>query len=150
MEVYVIQLLSGMMGSIGFAMVFNVSKRLMLPVAFGGFASWAVYLVFAEVFHCGLLLSNVAAAAFCQIYAEIIARTMKTPTTGVCIPAVIPLIPGSFLYYTMYAAVHKDWDSFRDFGSKTLQNTLGIAIGISFVSGILYIVTNHAKRRKQK
>ncbi len=148
METYIVQLLSGMVGTIGFALIFGVSKRLMLPVAIGGFASGAVYLLCAEVFHCGPLLSNVAAAAFCQIYAEVLARAMKTPTTGICIPAIIPLIPGSFLYYTMYAAVHRDWVSFQDYGTKTLQNTLGIAIGISFVSGILYIITNRARHRK--
>lgn len=150
METCIIQLVTAMVGSFGFALIFNVNRRLLLPASLAGFFAWGVYLLCAEVFGLHLLVSNVVAGAFCQLYSEVMARILKTPSTVICIPAVIPLIPGGSLYRTMYSAVHQDWEMFRFYGYQTLLTALGIAAGISFVSAILYIVMNHAKQKAQK
>lgn len=142
MENMPLQLLTAFFGSLGFSMIFNVGKRYLLPAALGGLLSWIVYLICKEFLNLDLMVSTIVSAACCQIYSEIFARVMKCPTTVFYIPAVVPLIPGGSLYNTMYAAVFRNWDQFRSYGLQTLQVTLAIAVGISFVSGILYILTN--------
>lgn len=146
----IIQLITAFVGSIGFALIFNVKKKLIITSAIAGFLGWGIYLLCSEVFAIGVLVANIFASAFCQIYAEITARICKTPTTVVYVPAVIPLIPGGALYNTMYSAVHSDWPQFKVYGSATLQTTLGIAIGLSFVSAILYIITRMAHNKALK
>ena len=150
MKVYIIQLVTATIGSLGFALIFNVNRRLLIPASLGGLFAWGVYLLGAEWLGLHLLVANVIAGAFCQIYSEVLARTMKTPSTVICIPAIIPLIPGGALYRTMYSAVHQDWEMFRFHGYQTLLTALGIAAGISFVSAILFMLMNHAKQRAQK
>lgn len=150
METYILQLVTATIGSLGFALIFNVNRSLLLPASLGGFFAWGVYLLCAEAFDLNLLVSNLLAGAFCQIYAEILARILKTPATVICIPSVIPMIPGGALYNTMYSAVHQDWEMFRHYGYVTLQTALGIAVGISFVSGILYVLTRSARQKAQK
>lgn len=150
METYILQLVTATLGALGFALIFNVNRRLLLPASLGGLFAWGVYLLCSEVFGLNVLISNVVAGAFCQIYAEILARILKTPATVICIPSVIPLIPGGALYNTMYSAVHQDWDMFRHHGYLTLQTALGIAAGISFVSGVLYIWIRHSSQKALK
>ena len=150
METYLIQLITATIGSFGFAMIFNVNRKLLLPASLGGLFAWAVYLLCTELVGWNLLVSNLAAAAFCQVYSEVFARVMKTPATVICIPSVIPLIPGGALYNTMYSAVHQNWDQCKHYGYQTLQTTLGIAVGISFVSAILYIFANRARLKARK
>ncbi len=150
MENAIIQMISGMLGSLGFSLVFNVGKKHLLPAALGGFLAWGVYLLCMSFPVMGVLMSTVIASVICQIYAEILARVYKAPTTVFVIPAVVPLIPGGSLYNTMYAAVMEDWVQFRYYGVQTLWGTLGIAIGLSFVSGILYIAVNRAKNKASK
>ena len=150
MEPYILQLVTATVGSLGFALIFNVNRGLLLPASLGGLFAWGVYLLCAEVFGLNVLISNVVAGTFCQIYAEILARILKTPATVICIPSVIPLIPGGALYNTMYSAVHQDWEMFRHHGYLTLQTALGIAAGISFVSGVLYILTRFASQKARK
>jgi len=141
------QLVTAFFGSLGFSLIFNVGKRYLLPASVGGLLSWIVYLLCVNLLALDLMTGTIISAACCQIYAEIFARIMKCPTTVFYIPAVVPLIPGGSLYHTMYAAVYRNWDQFQSYGLQTLQVTLGIAVGISFVSGILYILTNTAKHR---
>ena len=150
METYIIQLITATIGSLGFALIFNVNRRLLIPASLGGLFAWGVYLLAAEWLGLHLLVANVIAGVFCQLYSEVLARILKTPSTVICIPAIIPLIPGGALYRTMYSAVHQDWEMCRFYGYQTLLTALGIAAGISFVSAILYILMNHAKQKAQK
>ena len=143
----IIQLITAFFGALGFALIFNVNKKLLLAAAIAGLLGWGIYLLCSEVFYMGVLVSNIFASAFCQIYAEVSARICKIPTTVVYVPAVIPLIPGGALYNTMYSVVHSDWAQFKLYGASTLQTTLGIAIGLSSVSAILYIITKIARKR---
>ena len=150
MEDAIIQMIAGMLGSLGFSLLFNLGKKHLIPAALGGFIAWGVYLLCMSVSWMGVLLSTIAASLVSQIYSEVLARIYKAPTTVFAIPAVVPLIPGGSLYNTMYAAVMKDWTQFRYYGVQTLWGTLGIAIGLSFVSGILYIAVNHARNKASK
>ncbi len=149
MEKIIIQLISALIGSFGFSILFNLDKKDILPASLGGLLCWGSYLCFSHL-GCGVFVSTVLSAALIKIYSEFFARTFKAPTTVFYIPAVIPLVPGGSLYYTMSYAVSNEWESFKKYGWETLQVALGIAIGISFVTAIFYYFENVSKDRKMK
>ena len=64
-------------------------------------------------------------------YAEMLAHLRKCPATVFVVPAIIPLVPGSFLYYAMSNAVHGELELARQYGHQTLVCALAIAAGIS-------------------
>ena len=147
MNVYVIQLITAFIGSLGFAMLFNLRSKMLFSGAFGGVISWLVYLVVLHLFGGGIFLSSLIASGVGALYAELLARVFKCPSTVFYIPSVIPLISGSSLFYTMSEAVHSNWDGVRHYGLETLYFTLGIASGIFLVSGILHILFRGIKRK---
>ncbi len=140
------ELITATLGSLGFALLFHVSKKHLPSAALGGLICWSAYLLSAK-FISGYFLAPLIAAAVSTLYAEISARIFKAPTTVFLIPSVIPLIPGSSLYYTMYYAVLGDYSQFKSFGEKTALIAFGMAVGISLVSGI-FAVTFKTKRLK--
>lgn len=133
------QLITAMLGSLGFALIFHVSKKYLISAAFGGFVCWGVYLLAAE-FLSGFFFAPFVAAVVSTLYSEISARCFKAPTTVFLIPSVIPLIPGSSLYYAMHYAVLGDYLQFKSFGTQTALVAFGMAVGISLVSGIFAVV----------
>lgn len=141
-----IQLITSFFGSLGFALVFNVRKRNLLLCAVGGVFCCTAYLILYEGLGVHLFLANLAAGAVCQIYAEILARIVKTPATVFYITALVPMIPGGLLYRTMDAAVSREWESFISRGSDTLYTTLGLAVGVGLVSGILHLFLRKKKK----
>ena len=141
-----IQLITSFFGSLGFAMVFQVQKRNLLLCAVGGFFCCGAYLLLHDGLGVHLFLASLAAGAVCQIYSEILARLVKTPATVFYITALVPLIPGGLLYRTMEAAVSRDWENFVLRGTETLYTTLGLAIGISLISGILHMILHKNKK----
>jgi len=134
-----IQLITALLGSLGFAMIFNIPKKYMLVASVGGLVCWAMYLV-TEVFSAGVFIPSLVASACAAFYAEVTARVVKVPATVIFVSAIIPLIPGSSLFYTMSHAVSGEWDLFSQYGMRTIQYILGISCGISIVWSSGYMI----------
>ena len=140
MQKIMMQLITAAIGSVGFGMIFRLRRRLLPPAALGGFMSWGIYL-FAMAKMNNEAVSCLFAAGFSAIYAEILARIEKAPATIFLVTSVIPLIPGSTLYYTMSYAVQSKWEISREYGSLTIQYAVGIAGGISLAWALCYMLT---------
>ena len=135
-------IISGMLGTIGFSALFRCDKRRVLCNALGGALTCAVYVVCYN-FSDNLFLQNFLAAVFVTVYAEVMARFMKAPTTPILACSVISLVPGSKLYYTTYYLVTSEDELFRATLKETLVIAAGLAVGIICISVIVHEVNRH-------
>ena len=143
----IMQLITGMLGSVGFALLFGIRAKYIPFAALGGLLCWGVYLLSFNL-NGIIFLSGLLASGFSAFYGEIIARIEKAPATLFYITAVIPLIPGSTLYYTCSNAVTGNWDMARDYANLTLQYALSIAAGACAVWAITITIENIKKNKK--
>lgn len=74
-------------------------------------------------------------------YAEFMARLEKTPVTVYLISAIIPMVPGGTLYYTMNYAIAKEWNLFYDFGQRTIMIAAAMAGGIMITSSFFKMIS---------
>jgi uncharacterized membrane protein YjjB (DUF3815 family) len=142
----IVHLITAGIGALGFSLLFNVRKDLLPTAALGGLLDWGVYMA-AEWFFGGVFIPSVVAAAFASVYAEAMARIKKTPATVFYIPALIPLIPGGSLYYTMSYAVLSQWSQVKSYGASTAYCALGIAVGMSIVLSVEYTGNKLLKKK---
>lgn len=126
----IIQLVMALLGSAGFAMIFHLRKQLMAVASLGGMFSWLVYLICEPVMS-GYFFPSFVASACGAFYAEMLARILKVPSTPFFVVAMIPLIPGSTLYYAMDQVVHGYLSLASAYGVRTMQCALGIGGGMS-------------------
>ena len=126
------QLAAAFVGSLGFALIFGMRKKYLFAASLGALLGWGVYLI-ADALLSSVFLPPLFAAAFALSYSELMAKLLKTPATLFVIPAIIPLVPGGSLFYTMSYAVHRDLANARVYGTQTLETALAIAAGISIV-----------------
>ncbi len=145
MKDVLLELGTAFIGSLGFAMLFNVRRQFWIPGALGGLLSWGIYLLGTTQTY-GVFMSCLVASAFAALYAEVLARVLKAPATIFFIPSIVPLIPGSTLYYTMSYAVQNAWDTSRTYGLLTIQYALSIASGISLVWAFSMMATKILKK----
>lgn len=136
----VIQLITAFLGSMGFSLLFGMRKSHLLWASLGGVLTWGVYLAVGALLREGFL-PCIMAAGFAVFYAEALAHLRKTPATIFVVPAIIPLVPGSSLYYAMASAVRGNLPDARHYGSQTMQAALAIAVGISFVVALRQLQT---------
>ena len=89
-------------------------------------------------------------AILVSIYAEILARLLKTPTTTFIMSSLIPLIPGGSLYYTMSSLFSGTLEGFLDRGIYTLELTVALALGIVLSGAIARMITAVGLHRAEK
>ena len=87
-------LLTALLGSAGFALLFNVRKQLLPLAALGGALCWGAYLL-AGVWTQSVFVQSFAASAVTAVWSEILARVKKTPAQQYLIVGLIPLVPAA-------------------------------------------------------
>ena len=139
MEFYIIQTITGLIGSVAFAVLFGVCTRRLGWIAFGGGAGWVVYLV-CRAGGYDMFVGLFMASLFVAALSEVLARVLKTPVVLLLVPMLIPEIPGGDLYYTMYYLVQGRFQEFGDSSKQVLIEAGAIAMGIIFASYIAKFV----------
>lgn len=125
-------LIAGALSSLGFALVFRLSLRLLLPATLGGAVAYAAYLlgVYSGM---DIFAANFLGAAI-ALFSEICARIFKAPASVFLVPGAIPLVPGRLLYLAMSHLIATEYaDAFSAFKSALLT-AVGIAAGVVIVS----------------
>ncbi len=135
----IIQIFMGFLGSLGFAIMYNIRGKKLAAAAFGGFISWLLFLLF------GFMLESepfryFIVSVLISAYSEVMARILKTPTTTFIITALIPLIPGGSLYYTMANAFSGDFNDFLNNAMHTLHLAIALALGVVAVTAFTKLI----------
>ena len=135
-----IQILTSFIGSLGFSILYNLRGTKLFLSALGGMLSWCVFLLLEAA-----IPSEAVRYFFCSfflaVYAEVLARILRTPATTFLIPPLIPLIPGGSLYHTMRYGLNKQWSLCLAQAFYTLKLALGLALGIIAVLSVLGVIS---------
>ena len=137
----ILEIFTGFIGSVGFAILFNLRGIKLAFGAMGGLFSWAAFIGF-NTFIKSQAVCYFLVAVVIATYAEVLARVLKTPTTTFLMTSLIPLIPGGSLYYTMVYAFGGNTQGFATKAIYTLQLASALALGIITVTAVAKIITN--------
>lgn len=144
-----IQIICAALGTLGFALLFRVRREHLLCATLGGALSWVAYMT-TGLFGAGVFLCPLVGGFVVCLWSELMARLRKAPANVFLIPGIVPLLPGSALYYAMEGVVNKDTEVFAAKGIEALLGAVGIAGGILIASEIvrLILVLSHLRRKK--
>lgn len=132
------------MATLGFGIVFNLKGKHLAFAALGGSLSWFLYILCID-FRFSIIASLFTASVLGGIYSEILARVLKAPVTVFVICAIIPLVPGSGMYYTMLESIRGNIYGALSSFLSTLSYAGAIAIGILLVSSVMKIINSIKK-----
>ena len=135
----VLQILAGGVGSLGFGYLFNTRGKYLAVATIGGLLSWFLFIVLHYLIPnepiCYFIVSFLM-----SVYAEVMARAMKTPTTTFITTTLVPLIPGGSLYKTMASAFESNADLFLTRGIATLELAAALALGIIVAASLTKLI----------
>lgn len=135
--------------TLGFGILFNIRGKKLFFAALGGAISWFVYLLGLSFDLTTLSALFISSLVF-SLYSEIFARILKTPVTTLVICALIPLVPGGGMYYTMYEAVTGNIMKSIEIGITTIASAGTLALGVIFVSTITRLFVSAKRKREIK
>ncbi len=128
-----VQLSAALVATLGFALFYNVKKREIPALAVGGLGVWVVYLAVSALVPEMPFLATFVASVVGAIFSAGMGIWFKVPASIFFYVAVITLIPGRMLYFTMACAAAGSWALFENFATMTLIAVLGIAAGMSLI-----------------
>lgn len=128
-----VQLGAALVATLGFAMFYDVKKREIPALVIGGFLVWVVYLGMKALVPDATFLDTFIASVVGALFSVGMGLWFKVPASIFFYVAVITLIPGRMLYFTMACAAAGSWALFENFATMTLVAVLGIAAGMSLI-----------------
>lgn len=146
----IIQILAAMGSTFAFGVIYDLKGIKLLFASVGGALGWSVYIL------CTAKGSSdpgafLFAAMSITIFSELSARVLKTPVTSTLIASLIPLVPGSGVYFTMSYFIQGKTEMALEKGIETLLITVAITVGIIMVSTfsqIYYKIRRYDLKRK--
>jgi len=145
----IIQIFAGFVGSIGFAVLFNIRGIKLWITALGGLLSWLLFVLLSKCIAGEPAIYFIIALVISSL-AELMARVLKTPAATFITTSLIPLIPGSSLYYTMAYAFGENFENFLKKGVYTLELAAALALGIIVSTTIARIIYHKKDPVKKK
>ena len=141
----VVQTITGMIGSVGFAVLFGVRGRKLAVIALGSGAGWAVYLV-CRALGCSIFAGLLAASLFVAALSEILARILRTPVILLLVKAgigvqpdkimigdIMLVIPGLQLTNSLRDMINGDMISGLLNMSEALLKAVAVAVGFAVI-----------------
>ena len=130
-------------GTLGYAVVYNVPKKQLFFVGLTGCIGYVVYTILGEYEVLGCFLGACAVASM----AEILSRTRKDAATLFIIPGIIPLVPGAKLYNMVLCLMRHNYLDAANLGVLVLSYAGSIAMAILLVSSTVRSVTRYRKSK---
>lgn len=127
-----------------FCLLFNIRGRALFFSSLGGTLGWLVFSVLAPLQND--IIQYFLATAATAVYSEIMARTTKKTSTGFQIVALLPLVPGGGIFYTMEYCVIGNDAMFISTGLHTLGIAGALAMGVLLVSTcvrLIHMISTH-------
>lgn len=134
--------------TLSFGVLFNIRGKKLIATSLGGGLGWIIYLISTnmDISKTGALF---VASIVVSVYSEIMARFLKNPVTLFAISAIIPLVPGSGMYYTMYEFIQGNADKALILGIETFFSAGSIACGIILVSSITSLISTKKDKHQR-
>lgn len=142
----IIQLIAGMVSCVGFAFLFNCPKKAILEAAAAGGLGWIAYYYCINTLHFTTIVATLIGTLVLSSICEVLARVRKDAVTVFVIPAILPLVPGAGLYYTLLYMLEGHLSEALQRGFTTLGCAMGIAIGIMVASSVSRLCFSLSKR----
>jgi uncharacterized membrane protein YjjB (DUF3815 family) len=129
-----IELLWAALGTVGFALLFDLHPRDLPMAIIGAVLGWGVYSLALGSGTPGI--AYFASAAVIGLWAEIAAVIVKRPASIFIVCAILPIVPGGGMYQTMLESVRGDLNGSLSVGFSTLLSAGAIAAGLAVSSAL--------------
>ena len=133
---------------VGFCILLYIRGSSIFWMSLGGAIGWFVYLLCAPAQND--LLQYFAGTIALAVYAEIMARVRRAPATGYLHVALLPMVPGGGIYYTMEYGIAGNTERFLETGMHTLGIAGSLALGILVVSSVARIAALMGEERRAR
>ena len=124
--------------------VFRILPRDLWLAGLGGAITRIVLLILTPL--CARPVYATVAAFVASIYAELLGKVQKKPSTYYTYPAIIPLIPGDLFFYTLIGINQKNSEMVRTNGFDCALTLVSMSVGFA----LSFAIAHYVRKAKNK
>lgn len=143
------QFLMALVSMVAFAFIFHAPKKEILFIGLTGALGWLTFMI-ATFFGMTTVWASFIAAIVITWVSRTLSYKRQEPITTFLICGIFPIVPGAGIYYTGYYFFMGQNALGMSKGFETLKIAIAIAIGISIISTLPYILFSHRKIENKK
>lgn len=128
------QTVAAFFATVAFGILFSAPIKQYLPCGICGAVSWLVYYAFAE--SAGVVYATFLATVAIVLLSRFMAILRKCPVTVFLVCGIIPLVPGSAIYYTAYHFFMDNMSMAAHYGLLTFKLASAIVLGMIVIFAI--------------
>lgn len=138
----IIMVVAAVIGTVGFSLMLRLKHDRIPVIAVSTALCYSIYLL---ALHFGMadFMANFLAALFAALASEFLAKHIKAPVTVFLTPTILPLVPGSTLYYTIESFFKGDLRLALHYFASTGRTIGAILLGIVIVNTIMKCIRNY-------
>lgn len=125
-----------MLGTVCFALIFEVPARHFAACGLTGAVGWLVYCLATLCLGLSAPMATLLATLPLTAAARLFSLRHKAPVTLFLLSGIFPLVPGAGIYYTAYYLLQGNRVQCMNKGVETLKIALALALGIALVGGL--------------
>lgn len=144
-----IEFFISMFAVFAFTYFFNTPRDTMFLGGIIGGLSWAIFKLVLP-YNNSYLFAGFLASMFIGISSEIAAIVFKHAATMYILPALLPLVPGAGIFYSMYYAINGDTVNMKTATIQTIYLIISLAIGIVASSTFARLFRYHLFNKKHR
>lgn len=134
------------MACIFFSLTFNTPKKELPFCGFTGAVGWCIYCIVVYGFKGDTVIGSFLGAATLTASCRFLSHIRQAPSTLYLIPGILPLVPGSYIYNTMYGILDGDMVYSYTQGVLTAKIAGVIALGVMIILSLPYSCFNFIKK----
>lgn len=134
---FIIHFSSGFISALGFAILYNIPRKTIVPAGFTGAIGWLIYFILINYVGTIDFLATITASFFIAFVSQIFARRLRTPVVIFTLPGLIPLVPGGLAYNMMRAFVEGNSTLGFEYATSTFLTAGALALGLS-INGVVF------------
>ena len=128
--------LCSFVGTVSFAVIYNVPRKYYFACGVTGMAGWMTYLLVNSQSFMSVSAASFFVAFAVVLISRILTIYMKCPITVFLVSGILPLVPGAGVYYTAYYIVTNQLTQASLKGMESFKVAFAIVMGIVLVVSI--------------
>ncbi|BAQ09806.1 hypothetical protein OXB_1335 [Bacillus sp. OxB-1] len=137
------------LATMGFGILFNAPRRMLLYCGLAGMTGWLVYQLFNEMLE-DPVRSSFFGAFTVAVVANLFAKRFRMPMIIFSVAGIIPLVPGGTAYNAMRHVVENDYLAALSYASVAFMVSGAIAMGLVFAEVMIQLIFRALHGGKQK
>lgn len=146
------EFLAACVGTMAFALLFQVPKRFYMLCGLIGGCGWVCYEIL--LIWCSVPIATFFANVVVVFLSRLFAVKKRCPVTVFLISGIFPLVPGAGIYWTAYYIVTNELEQAGQKGFLTLKVAVAIVLGILLVfelpQGVFRYLSGDRKNMRQQ